>query len=47
MAEDKNIKRNFYGDEAPGLKVFLVVIIVVLGLTALAYIAYYKFHVLL
>jgi hypothetical protein len=41
MAEDKNIKKSIYGDEAPSLKQFLIVIIVVLVLTALAWLGYH------
>jgi hypothetical protein len=37
MDKDKNIKKSLYGDEAPSLKQFLIVIAVVLVLTALAW----------
>jgi hypothetical protein len=40
MAKDKNVKKSRYGDEAPSLKQFLIVIIVVLMLTALAWSAH-------
>jgi hypothetical protein len=41
--KDKNIRSSIYGDEAPGWKDFLIVLIIVAALIAFAWIAYYKF----
>jgi hypothetical protein len=43
MRSKKNMEDKFLGDEAPRLKDFLIVIVVVLALIALSWIAYYKF----
>jgi hypothetical protein len=43
MLKDKNIRPNLYGDEAPGVKDFLIVLLIVAVLIAFAWMAYYKF----
>jgi hypothetical protein len=43
MLNDKNIESNHYGDEAPGWKDALIVLVIVAVLIAFAWIAYYKF----
>lgn len=44
MLKDKNIWSDFYGDEEPSAKDFLIVLLVIAVLIAFAWIAYYKFH---
>lgn len=43
MIKDKNIRSKQYGDEAPRLKDFLIVLFIVAALIAFSWIAYYKF----
>jgi hypothetical protein len=42
MLKDKNIRSNLYGDEAPSVKDFLIVLLVVAALIVFAWIAYFK-----
>lgn len=41
--KEKNIRSNYYGDEAPAGKDFLIVLIIVAVLIAIAWVFYYKF----
>lgn len=43
MKTENNIQKNYYGDNAPGVKDVLIVILVVLVLIVLDWIAYFKF----
>ena len=43
MKQEKNTEKNYYGDQAPTWKDFLVVIVVFLLITALSWLAYFKF----
>lgn len=42
MKREKKIQTNFYGDETPSVKDFLMIIAVAMLLIALDWIAYYK-----
>jgi hypothetical protein len=45
MASKKNIQYGLYGDEAPGLKQFIIVLVIALILMALSWVAYYEFKI--
>ena len=40
--KEKNIWSNYYGDEVPGWKDVFIVIIIVAGLIAIAWVSYFK-----
>jgi hypothetical protein len=43
MIKDKKMPSNYYGDEAPGWKDVLIVLIIVAALMAIAWLGYFKF----
>jgi ABC-type polysaccharide/polyol phosphate export permease len=44
MTNDKNIRNNLLDEEAPRVKDFVVVLVVIAVLIVLSWLAYYKFH---
>ena len=44
MLKNKGHKVNEYGDEVPRLKDFLLILAVILVLTVISWVGYYKFH---